>query len=81
VIVPARQHPVEDRYGDELAALTARELQVLAEVADGRTNQEIAQRLFISDRTVGVHVSHILDKLQVRSRVQASAVFLRSGRG
>jgi DNA-binding CsgD family transcriptional regulator len=71
---------VESHYADELATLTARELQVLAEVAEGRTNQAIANRLFISDRTVGVHVSHILDKLQVRSRVQASAVFLRSRR-
>jgi len=61
-----------------LASLTARELEVLTQVAAGRTNQEIAAQLFISDRTVGVHVSHILAKLQVRSRVQATAVLLRN---
>ncbi|WP_431729328.1 helix-turn-helix transcriptional regulator [Verrucosispora sp. TAA-831] len=64
--------------GDELAALTAREREVLAAVAEGLTNKEIGQRLFISERTIGVHVSHIFDKLHVRTRVQASAIFLRS---
>ncbi|MEV4695317.1 AAA family ATPase [Micromonospora echinospora] len=63
---------------DELAALTAREREVLAAVAEGLTNREIGQRLFISERTIGVHVSHIFDKLQVRTRVQASAIFLRN---
>ena len=56
--------------------LTARELEVLALVAAGRTNRQIGERLFISERTVGVHVGHIFDKLQVRTRVQASRVFL-----
>ncbi|MCX4472048.1 AAA family ATPase [Micromonospora sp. NBC_01655] len=64
--------------GTELAALTAREREVLAAVAEGLTNKEIGQRLFISERTIGVHVSHIFDKLQVRTRVQASAIFLRN---
>ncbi|MET8279969.1 AAA family ATPase [Micromonospora sp. NPDC005174] len=66
---------------DELAALTAREREVLALVAEGLTNREIGQRLFISERTIGVHVSHIFDKLQVRTRVQASAIHLRNARG
>ncbi|MFI6264889.1 AAA family ATPase [Micromonospora sp. NPDC051006] len=66
---------------DELAVLTAREREVLAAVAEGLTNKEIGQRLFISERTIGVHVSHIFDKLQVRTRVQASAIQLRSRRG
>jgi DNA-binding CsgD family transcriptional regulator/tetratricopeptide (TPR) repeat protein len=61
---------------DELGALTGREREVLAAVAEGLTNREIGQRLFISERTVGVHVGHIFDKLQVRSRVQASRVYL-----
>jgi DNA-binding NarL/FixJ family response regulator len=79
--------PLEDRAAPSaptpapLAGLTARELEVLVGVAEGLTNREIARRLFISERTVGVHVSHILDKLQVRSRVQASAVYLLSVRG
>jgi DNA-binding NarL/FixJ family response regulator len=62
--------------GDGLGMLTGREREVLAAVAEGLTNREIGQRLFISERTVGVHVGHIFDKLQVRSRVQASRVYL-----
>ena len=62
--------------GDELGVLTSREREVLAAVAEGLTNREIGERLFISERTVGVHVGHIFDKLQVRTRVQASRVFL-----
>jgi DNA-binding CsgD family transcriptional regulator/tetratricopeptide (TPR) repeat protein len=67
---------VEPDTGDELGVLTTRERQVLAAVAEGLTNREIGERLFISERTVGVHVGHIFDKLQVRTRVQASRVFL-----
>ncbi|MFY1702407.1 helix-turn-helix transcriptional regulator [Micromonospora sp. WMMA1923] len=67
-----------DSGGDDLAGLTSREREVLAAVAEGLTNKEIGQRLFISERTIGVHVSHIFDKLQVRTRVQASAIFLRN---
>jgi DNA-binding CsgD family transcriptional regulator len=63
---------------DELGALTGREREVLAAVAEGLTNKEIGQRLFISERTVGVHVGHIFDKLQVRTRVQASRVYLQA---
>ncbi|MFV2112508.1 helix-turn-helix transcriptional regulator [Micromonospora sp. LOL_025] len=78
---PATGGPAAGADGDELAALTAREREVLAAVAEGLTNREIGQRLFISERTIGVHVSHIFDKLQVRTRVQASAIFLRNRPG
>ncbi|MBU2666473.1 AAA family ATPase [Actinoplanes bogorensis] len=61
---------------DELGLLTVREREVLAAVAEGLTNREIGEQLFISERTVGVHVGHIFDKLQVRTRVQASRVYL-----
>jgi DNA-binding NarL/FixJ family response regulator len=64
--------------GDELSVLTEREREVLAAVAEGLTNREIGMRLFISERTVGVHVGHIFDKLQVRSRVQASRIYLQA---
>ncbi|TDB83596.1 helix-turn-helix transcriptional regulator, partial [Micromonospora fluostatini] len=74
---PGRPGTVAEPTSDELAMLTAREREVLAAVAEGLTNKEIGQRLFISERTIGVHVSHIFDKLQVRTRVQASAIFLR----
>ncbi|MEU5948120.1 AAA family ATPase [Micromonospora sp. NPDC047465] len=75
---PVAGEPTAGPDGDELAVLTAREREVLAAVAEGLTNREIGQRLFISERTIGVHVSHIFDKLQVRTRVQASAIFLRN---
>jgi ATP/maltotriose-dependent transcriptional regulator MalT len=54
--------------------LTPRELEVLALVADGRTNHQIAETLYISDKTASVHVSHILAKLGVRNRSEAGAV-------
>jgi DNA-binding NarL/FixJ family response regulator len=60
-------------------ALTDRERDVLALLIDGRSNRQIAQRLYISDKTVSVHVSNILAKLQVRSRTEAAAVARREG--
>jgi DNA-binding NarL/FixJ family response regulator len=54
--------------------LTSRELDVLRLLAVGRTNRQIGAELFISPRTVGVHVSHILAKLGAASRVEAAAV-------
>lgn len=63
---------------DELAELTARELEVLTELADGHTNRQVAQRLFISEKTVGAHVGRIYAKLGVHTRGQASAVYFRS---
>lgn len=54
--------------------LTRRETEVLRLVADGRSNRQIAEALFISARTAGVHVSNILAKLQVASRTEAAAL-------
>lgn len=54
--------------------LTSREIDVLHLMAVGRTNAEIAATLFISPRTVGVHVGNILQKLHVASRVQAAGI-------
>ncbi len=59
--------------------LTPRELEVLALVAAGRTNREIAQSLFISESTAGVHVSNILGKLGVSTRTEAARVALDQG--
>ncbi len=66
---------------DELArlGLTGREREILLLVAAGHTNREIAQALFISPKTAGVHVSNILAKLGVTGRVEAAAVAHRSG--
>ncbi|MDX3110251.1 ATP-binding protein [Nonomuraea angiospora] len=57
--------------------LTARELEVLREVANGRSNREIAEALFISAKTVSVHVSNILAKLGVATRGEAAATAYR----
>ena len=51
---------------------------MLIELAAGLTNREIGQRLFISEKTVGIHVGRIFAKLGVHTRVQASAVLTRS---
>ena len=56
----------------EGAGLSRRELEVVRLVALGRTNREIAQALFLSSRTVDMHVRHILRKLDCRSRVEAA---------
>ena len=60
-------------------ALTARELEVLTLVAQGRSNREVANQLFISAKTVSVHVSNILAKLGVSGRTEAAAVARRRG--
>ncbi len=59
--------------------LTRRESEVLTEVAAGRTNREIAEGLFISESTAGVHVSNILGKLGVSTRTEAARVALDQG--
>ncbi len=67
-----------NRSGDPFAALTERELDVLQEVARGLSNKQIAAGLHISEETVKVHVRNLLRKLQVRSRVAATVLFLES---
>jgi len=62
-------------------ALTARELEVIHLVAEGRSNHEIAQALVISEKTVKTHVSHILGKLNLVDRTQMAIHALRGGLG
>jgi DNA-binding CsgD family transcriptional regulator len=59
--------------------LTARETEVLSLVADGRTNGQIAEQLYISPKTASVHVSNILRKLQASTRGEAAAIAHRAG--
>jgi ATP/maltotriose-dependent transcriptional regulator MalT len=70
-----------DATPDHLAnlGLTPRERDVLALVAQGRTNREIGEELFMAEKTASVHVSRILSKLDVRSRTEAAAVAHRLG--
>jgi DNA-binding NarL/FixJ family response regulator len=62
-----------------LDALTARELQVLGQLATGASNRDIAERLVISEYTVKAHVRNILDKLGLKNRSQAAGLARRLG--
>ena len=64
-------------HPDELAALTQQERKILALVADGMTNKEIAAEIFLSDKTVKNYVSSILAKLNLERRAQAAAFVAR----
>jgi DNA-binding NarL/FixJ family response regulator len=70
----ARDHPA-DGWG----TLTAREREVLVLIASGLTNRQIATRLFITEKTAGIHVSNILGKLGVARRTEAAMVAMRAG--
>ena len=59
--------------------LTAREVEVLRQVAGGNRNRDIAERLFISEETVKVHVKHVMEKLGASDRTEAVAIAIRRG--
>ncbi|HHR6206572.1 TPA: LuxR C-terminal-related transcriptional regulator [Providencia alcalifaciens] len=63
---------------DPLFTLTRRECEILHEMAAGLKNKEISQLLFISEETVKVHIRNVLKKLRVRSRLEASLIYMRS---
>jgi DNA-binding CsgD family transcriptional regulator len=73
--LPRQRSDAKARTG----ALTPREVEVLALVAEGLDNAGVAQRLFISSKTASVHVSNILAKLGATSRTQAASMALRQG--
>jgi len=62
-----------------VCALTAREREILQTVADGATNREIADQLWISPHTVRTHLQHIFEKLDVRTRTEAAALLRSAG--
>jgi DNA-binding NarL/FixJ family response regulator len=66
-----------EHFSDEL--LSAREIEVLKHVADGNRNREIAERLFISEETVKVHIKHIMEKLGASDRTEAVTIAVRRG--
>jgi DNA-binding NarL/FixJ family response regulator/tetratricopeptide (TPR) repeat protein len=70
---------VEVAPTDDGLGLTRREREILALLADGRTNRQIADALFITEGTAGTHVSNILGKLGVRGRTEAAAMAHRLG--
>ena len=70
----ASTSPKGDRTPLDRFGLTARELEVLRLVAEGRSNPEIGAELFISPKTASAHVSHILEKLGVSRRVEAATM-------
>ena len=74
-----RLAPAADAAPADPFNLSPREREVLGVLAEGRSNREIARRLFISERTVAVHVGNILAKLGVSGRVEAATVALRLG--
>lgn len=76
-IPPAVATRLAEHLGDE--TLTNREIEVLRHVAEGNRNREIADRLFISEETVKLHVRHIMEKLGANDRTQAVSIAVRRG--
>lgn len=65
--------------GERLAALSPRELEVLALIAEGLSNRQIAEHLVISEKTAGRHVSNLFGKLRVHNRAQAARLAAEAG--
>ncbi len=76
-IPPQLAAQLAEHLSDE--ALTEREVEVLGQIAGGNRNRDIAERLFISEETVKVHIKHIMEKLGASDRTQAVAIGIRRG--
>ena len=68
---------IAEHMSDE--SLTEREVEVLREIAGGNRNRDIAEKLFITEETVKVHIKHIMEKLSANDRTQAVAIGVRRG--
>ena len=71
VLVPAPTHFVRDEARLEALGITPRELEILGLIAEGLSNREIAERVFVSENTVKTHSSRVFDKLGARRRTEA----------
>jgi DNA-binding NarL/FixJ family response regulator len=76
-VPPQLAAQLAEHMSDE--ALTAREIEVLGQIAGGNRNRDIADQLFISEETVKVHIKHIMEKLGASDRTQAVAIGSRRG--
>ncbi|HYL85485.1 MAG TPA: response regulator transcription factor [Candidatus Angelobacter sp.] len=76
-IPPQLAAQLAEHMSDE--TLTEREVQVLSQIAGGNRNRDIAERLFITEETVKVHIKHIMEKLGASDRTQAVAIGVRRG--
>lgn len=76
-IPPQLAAQLAEHLGDE--ALTPREIEVIRHIAGGNRNRDIADRLFITEETVKVHIKHIMEKLGAADRTQAVAIAVRRG--
>lgn len=76
-VAPEIAAELAEHLGEE--TLTAREIEVLRHIAGGNRNRDIAERLFISEETVKVHMKHIMEKLGASDRTQAVAIAVRRG--
>ena len=74
-IPPQIAAQLAEHLADE--SLTEREIQVLSQIAGGNRNRDIAEKLFITEETVKVHIKHIMEKLGASDRTQAVAIGLR----
>lgn len=79
--VVERERTADPRVSGRLARLTAREREVLALLASGATNSQLADRLTVAESTVKSHVKHILHKLDARNRAGAIACYMRETTG
>jgi DNA-binding NarL/FixJ family response regulator len=76
-IPPQLAAQLAEHMSDE--ALTAREVEVLRQIAEGNRNRDIGEKLFITEETVKVHIKHIMEKLGASDRTQAVAIAIRRG--